>query len=137
MALALGRGAEISQVDELVSASVAGRGGALLIPLLAGVDELPARHREVLGGALGVDEPRPADRFAVYVATLGLLAHTARRRGLLVIVDDIQWLDRPSTEALAFGARRVDAEPVAMLFAARSGHVPGLLHDVPTLELAG
>jgi DNA-binding CsgD family transcriptional regulator len=183
MALALGRGAEISQVDELVSASVAGRGGALLIcgepgvgkstlltlgreragdvtvlaasgveaevelpyagllqllfPLLAGVDELPVRHREVLGGALGVDEPRPADRFAVYVATLGLLAHTARRRGLLVIVDDIQWLDRPSTEALAFGARRVDAEPVAMLFAARSGHVPGLLHDVPTLELAG
>lgn len=80
---------------------------------------LPPRQREAMESALGMRPPSGIDPFAVGVATLGLLAAVADGDPLLCIVDDLQWIDASSAEALAFAARRLQAEGVAMLFAGR------------------
>ena len=92
----------------------------LFSPVLAKLVELPQPRRRALGGALAVESVVPADRLLLGVATLNLLAAAAEERPLLVVVDDVHWLDRPSAQALAFAARRLGHEPIAMLFAQRS-----------------
>jgi DNA-binding CsgD family transcriptional regulator len=82
---------------------------------------LPDRQRAAMEGALAIGPPASADPFAVRVATLGLLAALAEEGPLLCIVDDLQWVDASSAQALTFAARRVQAEGIAMLFAARPG----------------
>lgn len=93
----------------------------LLRPLLGALSTLPARQAAALAGALALGPPTGADPFAVAAATLSLLAAAAAERPVLVLVDDLQWLDTSSSEALLFAARRLDAEPLAMLFAEREG----------------
>src|SRR5262245_41913813 len=88
-------------------------------PLLAHLEELPEHQADVLRGALGLSAARPGDRFAVGAATLGLLAAAAERRPVLVVVDDAQWVDAASVEAVAFASRRLAGDPVAFLFAVR------------------
>jgi DNA-binding CsgD family transcriptional regulator len=80
--------------------------------------ELQARS---LRGVLGLEEADVRDRFAVGVATLSLLAVAADREPLLVAVDDLHWLDRPSADALRFAARRLFADRVAVIAAIRCG----------------
>ncbi|MGW4056959.1 AAA family ATPase [Amycolatopsis sp. NPDC004747] len=89
-------------------------------PLVRQIAALPERQARALRGALALEPAVAADRFAVYAATLGLLALLAEERPLLVTVDDLQWLDGPSAEALTFVARRLNAENLAVLFAARA-----------------
>lgn len=89
-------------------------------PLLDRLELLPPHQAAALGGALGLGETRERDRFAVGVALLGLLAQAADDRPLLAIVDDAHWLDRASIETLCFAVRRLLADRVAVLFAARS-----------------
>ena len=72
-----------------------------------------------LAGALGLAASTDADRFLVSAAVLGLLAAAADERPVLCVIDDAQWLDRPSVDALVFSARRLRAERLAMLFGAR------------------
>lgn len=84
------------------------------------VGQLPAAEAAVLRSALGLGAVVAADRFAVYRAVRDLLALLARQAPLLVVVDDVQWIDSASHEALAFAARRLASERVAMLFAVRS-----------------
>jgi tetratricopeptide (TPR) repeat protein len=96
-------------------------------PLLDGVDGLPAPQAHALRGALGLEPERPRDRFAIGVATLGLLALAAERRPLLVVLDDAQWLDAASTDALCFAARRLLADRVAVLAAARTDEAPSFV----------
>jgi DNA-binding CsgD family transcriptional regulator/tetratricopeptide (TPR) repeat protein len=93
----------------------------LLRPVLARLDCLPGPQRDALSAAFGaIDVPAP-DPFLIALAALNLLADAAGRVPVLLVVDDAQWLDPPTASALAFIARRVEAEPIALLFALRDG----------------
>jgi DNA-binding CsgD family transcriptional regulator len=90
-------------------------------PLLGKVDEIPVPQAAALRGALGLDTPAGDDRFLIGAAVLSLFATAAESSPLLCVVDDAHWLDEASQDALAFAARRLHAEPIALLFAARIG----------------
>ena len=92
----------------------------LLRPALHLLDALPGPQQGALEGALGLAE-RAGDRFLISAACLTLIAELADRRPVLCLIDDAQWLDTPSADALLFVARRLDAEGVVMLFGAREG----------------
>src|SRR3954471_8176590 len=106
----------------------------LCAPMLEQADRLPAPQRAALSTAFGLSAGNPPDRFLVALAVLGLLAEAARARPLMCVVDDAQWLDRASAQMLAFVARRLLAESVAMIFAVRESPTSGP-PEVP--ELAG
>ncbi|MFB7933321.1 AAA family ATPase [Streptomyces sp. NPDC056039] len=108
----------------------------LLAPVTGGLTALPAPHRKALEIAFGLDTGTP-DPFLVGVASLGLLAETARERPLLCVVDDAQWLDRASAKALAFLARRVSAESIVLVFAAREPSRLPELDELPGHALRG
>ena len=91
----------------------------LVWPLLDRLDEIPPRQAEALRGALGLDAPAGDDRFLIGAAVLSLLAAAAESAPVVGLVDDAHWLDRASADALAFAARRLNAEPVALVFAVR------------------
>jgi len=94
----------------------------LLRPILGGLDHLPAPQRSALGAAFGMsDGAAGQDPFLIALATLTLLTDAAAERPILVALDDAQWLDRPSDEALAFVARRLGSDPVLLLAAIREG----------------
>src|SRR5262245_61746683 len=93
----------------------------LLRPTLDQLDLLPPPQARALEGALGLSERTADDRFLVSAACLSLFAELAEQSPVLCLVDDAQWLDTPSTDALLFVARRVDAERIAFLFGAREG----------------
>jgi DNA-binding CsgD family transcriptional regulator len=88
-------------------------------PLLAHLPELPGRLAGAVRVAFGLEDGDLPDRFAIGAATLGLLAEAAESRPLLVLVDDAHWVDEPSTDALLFAARRLQADAIAVLFALR------------------
>ena len=95
--------------------------GDLVRPVADRIDALPGPQADALRAALALGPPAGSDRFAVCAATLSLLAAVAEDRPVLVSVDDVQWLDRSSAEALLFAARRLESEGVALLFALREG----------------
>lgn len=92
----------------------------VLRPVLDRVDEIPDGQRTALRAALKLEPPTVPDRFAAYAAALSLIGAVASEGPLLVLIDDAHWLDSSSMEALAFCARRVQDEPVAMLAASRT-----------------
>lgn len=87
--------------------------------MLGRIDALPAVQVEGLRAAFGLGERPVADRFLVGLATLTLMAEAADGNRLLCLVDDAHWLDRESAAALAFACRRLDAEGIVVVFAAR------------------
>src|SRR5262245_4181147 len=93
----------------------------LLRPIMDGIDELPQAQADALSAALGLAPSRGSDRLLVSAAVLSLLAAAADDRPLLCLIDAVQFLDVASTEALLFSARRLGAEPVAMIFGVREG----------------
>jgi hypothetical protein len=93
----------------------------LLRPVLGYLGELPDIQSRALAGALGLAPSTHTDRLLISAAVLGLLAAAAEDRPTLCVVDDAQWVDRPSAEALVFAARRLRAERLAILFGAREG----------------
>jgi DNA-binding CsgD family transcriptional regulator len=109
----------------------------LLRPMLSQLDALPGPQRDALGVAFGLWAGGAPDRFMVGLAVLGLLSEVAADRPLLGLVDDAQWLDQASAQALGFAARRLDAEPVALLFGTRDWAGIGDLAALPGLKLAG
>jgi DNA-binding CsgD family transcriptional regulator/tetratricopeptide (TPR) repeat protein len=107
----------------------------LCAPMLDRAESLPAPQREALWTAFGLSAGPAPDRFLVGLAVLGLLSETAGERPLLCVIDDQQWLDRASAQALGFAARRLAADPVGLVFAAR---VPGQdVAGLPELVVEG
>ena len=104
-------------------------------PLLDRLDGLPGPQRDALATTFGLSAGAVPDRFFVGLAVLGLLSDAAEVCPLMCVIDDAQWLDRASAQALAFVARRMLAEPVVMLFAAREPS--DLLAGLPELVLEG
>ena len=88
-------------------------------PVLDRLDRIPGPQRDALATTFGLSAGAVPDRLLVSLATLSLLSEVAEDRPLLGVVDDAQWLDRASTQALVFVARRLLAESVVMLFVAR------------------
>ncbi|MFI0445870.1 ATP-binding protein [Actinomadura sp. 6N118] len=109
----------------------------ILRPALHKLEQLPEPQQRALEGAFGLGPAVPADRMLVGLAVLTLLAELADETPLLCLVDDAQWLDRPSAEALLFAARRLGAEPVAVIFAVREGETPFPTPGLPELRLSG
>ena len=107
----------------------------LCAPVLDGLDDLPGPQREALSTAFGMSAGRPPDRFLVGLAVLGLLSEAAAERPLLCLVDDQQWTDHASAQVLAFVARRLEAESVGLVFAARAPD--SALSGVPELPVRG
>ena len=104
-------------------------------PLLDRLEGLPAPQREALRIVFGLSVGPAPDRFLVGLAVLSLLSEAAEHRPLLCVVDDAQWLDQTSALTLAFVARRLLAEPVGLVFAARE---PGVeLQHVTELDVTG
>lgn len=104
--------------------------------LLGHIERLPAPQRDALRVAFGIQAGDPPDRFLVSVAALQLLSHAAERRPLACLIDDAQWLDRASIQALAFTARRLLAERVVVVFTVREAGHPELA-GLPELALGG
>ena len=91
----------------------------LCAPMLDRLDRLPDPQRTALATAFGLMAGPAPDKFLVGLAVLSLMSEVAEERPLVCLVDDVQWLDQASVQALAFAARRLLAEPVLMVFAAR------------------
>lgn len=110
----------------------------LLHPVLQLIEGLPPPQAAALRGALALGPPVPGDRFTAYAAVLGVLAAAAEERPLVALVDDAHWLDAESLDALLFCARRIDAEGILLILAARPGERPTLdAAEVERLGLAG
>jgi DNA-binding CsgD family transcriptional regulator len=107
----------------------------LLGPFLERRERLPDPQRRALSTAFGLSAGDAPNRFLVGLAALGLLAEVSAERPVVCLVDDAQWLDRMSAQTLAFVARRLLAEPVALVFAARSPS--DALSGLPALVLDG
>ena len=104
----------------------------LCAPMLDRLEGLPAPQRDALRTVFGLTAGGAPDRFLVGLAALGLLSEVAEEQPLLCVVDDAQWLDRASAQALAFVARRLLAESVGLVFATREpseefGRLPELV----------
>jgi DNA-binding CsgD family transcriptional regulator len=110
----------------------------LLRPALGTLDALPPPQAAALRGALGLGERTGDDRFLVSLAALTLLVEFAESRPVLCLVDDAHWLDTPSADTLVFVARRLEADRIALLFAAREGEERRFEGaGIPVLELGG
>ena len=107
----------------------------LLAPMLDRLEQLPVPQRDALRTAFGLSAGPAPDRFLVALAVLSLLSEVAGERPLVCVIDDQQWLDRASAQALGFAARRLAADPVGLVFAAR---IPGEeLAGLPELAVEG
>jgi DNA-binding CsgD family transcriptional regulator len=111
------RGTGIESESELAFAGL----HQLLRPVLDRLEQLPEPQAAALRAAFALSNETIDDRFRIALAVLGLLSEVAEDQPLLCLVDDAQWLDRSSTDALLFVARRLDVEGIVMLFGAREG----------------
>ncbi len=109
----------------------------LCAPMLDGLDELPDPQRDALRVAFGLQGGAAANRFLVALAILSLLAEAAETQPLVCLVDDAQWLDRASAQALTFVARRLLAERIAVVFAVREPSQVDELTGLPELVVGG
>jgi DNA-binding CsgD family transcriptional regulator len=107
----------------------------LCAPMLDHADRLPVPQRDALRIAFGLSAGPAPERFLVGLAVLSLMSEMAAKQPLLCVIDDVQWLDRASAQVLGFVARRLGADPVGLVFAAR---VPGEeLSGLPDLLVEG
>ena len=113
------RGSGIESEAELPFAAL----HQIVRPVLGYVESLPEPQARSIRAALGLELGEGADRFLVSLAVLGLRAEAAEQKPLLCLIEDAHWLDDASADALVFVARRLEAEPIVMLFTARERDV--------------
>jgi hypothetical protein len=130
----LARAAGVECEAELTFAGLQQLLGASMLQRSEG---LPAPQRDALRVVLGVQQGSTPDRFLVGLATLGLLSDLAEERPLVCLINDVQWLDRASTQVLSFVARRLAAERIAMVFAIRTPSEDQELDGLPNLVVEG
>ena len=109
----------------------------LCAPLLDHLPRLPAPQRAALETAFGLSSGNPPDRFLVGLAVFGLLSDVSEGHPLICLFDDAQWLDRTSAQLLAFVARRLLADAVAMVFALREPCDDSAFDGLRTLTIGG
>jgi DNA-binding CsgD family transcriptional regulator len=109
----------------------------LCAAMLGHLERLPVPQHEALATVFGLTAGPAPDQFLVGLATLTLLSDVAEHQPLVCIVDDAQWLDRASRQILGFVARRLLAERIALVCAARTGIGDAALVGLPELLLAG
>ena len=111
----------------------------LLWPILDRAEDLPARQRAALLAAFGMSEQAAPEFFLIALAALDLLADAAAGSPLLLVAEDAQWLDHATCDVLAFVARRLASEPIALLIAIREGYDSplGAEAGLPELRLEG
>lgn len=109
----------------------------LCAPMLGQLSRLPSLQGDALATAFGQRTGNPPDRFLVALAVLSLIAETAEDEPLICLVDDAQWLDQVSAQTLAFVARRLCAERVALVFAVREPNDDRDLAGLPELTIGG
>ncbi|TYB66767.1 AAA family ATPase [Nonomuraea sp. PA05] len=107
----------------------------LCAPFLDHLAKLPEPQRAALGTAFGLSAGTPPDRFLVGLAVLSLLADAAGQEPLVCLIDDAQWLDQVSAQTLAFVARRLLAERIALVIAVRDHHLGPELAGLPRLDV--
>ena len=107
----------------------------LCAPLLDRLDDLPAPQRDALSTAFALSAGPTPDRLRLGLAVLGLVSAAAENQPLVCLIDDLQWVDRASTEALAFVARRLGAETVALIMATRTADPE--FTNLPKMEVSG
>ena len=125
------RAAGVESEMELAFASL----HQMCAPLLDRLGRLPAPQRDALSVVFGLTAGPPPDQFLVALAVLSLLSEVAEERALVCVIDDSQWLDQASSRTLGFVARRLRAEPVALVLAAREPSAE--LRGLPELEVRG
>jgi DNA-binding CsgD family transcriptional regulator len=107
-------------------------------PLLGGMERLPEPQRHALSVALGLEAGQSPDKMLVALATLGLLSAVSEEAPILCIVEDAHWLDQASAQVLGFVGRRLHAEPVGLVFAARTPvATPDHLNGLPEVWVGG
>jgi DNA-binding CsgD family transcriptional regulator len=109
----------------------------LCAPMLDRLDRLPAGQREALATAFGLRPGDAPDRVLIGLAVLSVVSEVAEERPLVCLIDDAQWLDEASASALAFLARRLMAESVALVFAVREPSAEQDLAGLPELVVEG
>ncbi|WP_156686743.1 helix-turn-helix transcriptional regulator [Mycobacterium sp. Marseille-P9652] len=129
------RHVQVSGVESDMELAFAGL-QQLCAPLMDRFDDLPPPQREALNVAFGRGVGPAPDRFLVGLAVLSLIAATTNDQALICTIDDAQWLDQVSVQTLAFVARRLLAEPVALIFAARDDGAQALA-GLPELTVEG
>jgi DNA-binding CsgD family transcriptional regulator len=129
--LTIVRAAGVESEMELAFASL----HQLCWPFIDRLETLPAPQREAVGVAFGLESGPPPDRFLVGLGVLSLLSAVAEERPVLCLIDDAQWLDEASALTLSFVARRVLAEPIGIVFAAREP--ADELEQLPVLDVRG
>jgi DNA-binding CsgD family transcriptional regulator len=109
----------------------------LCSPMMDHLERLPAPQRDALATVFGLSARSAPDRFLVGLATLTLLAEVAEQQPLVCLVDDAQWLDHASAQILGFVARRLHAERIALVCAARTDTGDEVLAGLPELAIVG
>jgi DNA-binding CsgD family transcriptional regulator len=128
------RGVGVEVESELAYAAL----HQILRPVFDRIERLPERQAAALRAAFGLSSETVGERFLVSLGVLGLLSEAADERPLLCLVDDAQWLDRASADALLFAARRLEAEPLVLVFAVRDDDErPFVARGLPELRLSG
>src|SRR5215467_15935052 len=110
----------------------------LLRPVRGRAAELPQVQRAALDAAFGLTDEVVPEHYRIAMAALDLVSEVASDAPLLLVAEDTQWLDRPTSDVLAFVARRIESDPVVLLAATREGY-PSVLGDagVPERRVSG